>query len=57
MAGVSVDQRKVNAVRAYFEWQPIRQVDMDDSVCRVPLLVSVLTIHSFESGDHSLLGI
>ena len=30
--GVSVDQRKMNAVRAYFEWQPIRQVDMDDNV-------------------------
>lgn len=28
--GVSVDQRKMNAVRAYFEWMPIRQVDMDD---------------------------
>lgn len=24
--GVSVDQRKMNAVRAYFEWMPIRQV-------------------------------
>ncbi len=22
--GVSVDQRKMNAVRAYFEWMPIR---------------------------------
>ena len=30
--GVAVDQRKMNAVRAYWEWQPIRQVDMDDSV-------------------------
>ncbi|RMZ78433.1 hypothetical protein DV738_g3853, partial [Chaetothyriales sp. CBS 135597] len=30
--GVSVDQRKMNAVRAYFEWMPIRQVDMDDSL-------------------------
>lgn len=29
-AGISVDQRKMNAVRAYFEWMPIRQVDMDD---------------------------
>lgn len=28
--GVSTDQRKMNAVRAYFEWMPIRQVDMDD---------------------------
>ena len=27
--GVSVDQRKMNAVRAYFEWMPIRQVEMD----------------------------
>lgn len=30
--GVSVDQRKMNAVRAYFEWLPIRQVDMADDV-------------------------
>ncbi|KAH8882361.1 PhoD-like phosphatase [Thozetella sp. PMI_491] len=30
--GVSVDQRKVNAVRAYFEWMPIRQVEMDDNL-------------------------
>ncbi|KAI0868066.1 PhoD-like phosphatase [Hypoxylon argillaceum] len=30
--GVSVDQRKMNAVRAYFEWLPIRQVDMDDNL-------------------------
>ncbi|KXJ89933.1 PhoD-like phosphatase [Microdochium bolleyi] len=30
--GVSVDQRKLNAVRAYFEWMPLRQVDMDDNL-------------------------
>ncbi|MCJ1424371.1 hypothetical protein MMC29_002259 [Sticta canariensis] len=30
--GVSVDQRKMNAVRAYFEWLPIRQVEMDDNL-------------------------
>ncbi|CAD0089661.1 unnamed protein product [Aureobasidium vineae] len=30
--GVSVDQRKINAVRAYFEWLPIRQVNMDDNL-------------------------
>lgn len=30
--GVSVDQRKMNAVRAYFEWMPIRQVDLDDGL-------------------------
>lgn len=30
--GVSVDQRKMNAVRAYFEWMPIRQVEMADDV-------------------------
>ncbi len=30
--GVSVDQRKMNAVRAYFEYQPIRQVAMDDNL-------------------------
>ncbi|QIW99079.1 hypothetical protein AMS68_004597 [Peltaster fructicola] len=29
---VSTDQRKMNAVRAYFEWMPIRQVDMDDNL-------------------------
>ncbi|KAL1638335.1 hypothetical protein SLS56_000143 [Neofusicoccum ribis] len=31
-AGVSFDQRKMNAVRAYFEWIPIRQVEMDDNL-------------------------
>ncbi|KAK3390794.1 alkaline phosphatase-like protein [Podospora didyma] len=30
--GVSVDQRKMNAVRAYFEWMPIRQVELDDNL-------------------------
>ena len=30
--GLSVDQRKMNAVRAYFEYQPIRQVAMDDNL-------------------------
>lgn len=30
--GVSADQRKMNAVRAYFEWMPIRQVDMGDDL-------------------------
>ncbi|EMR71240.1 putative alkaline phosphatase-like protein [Eutypa lata UCREL1] len=30
--GISVDQRKMNAVRAYFEWIPIRQVDLDDNL-------------------------
>ena len=29
---VSVDTRKVHAVRAYFEWMPIRQVDLDDNL-------------------------
>ncbi|KAK3489867.1 PhoD-like phosphatase-domain-containing protein [Neurospora crassa] len=29
---VSVDTRKINAVRAYFEWMPIRQVDLDDNL-------------------------
>lgn len=33
--GVSVDQRKMNAVRAYFEWMPIRQVEMDDSMLTI----------------------
>ncbi|KAG8623525.1 hypothetical protein KVT40_008501 [Elsinoe batatas] len=30
--GVSVDQRKMNAVRAYFEWMPIRQVNLDNNL-------------------------
>lgn len=30
--GISVDQRKMNAVRAYFEWLPLRQVDLDDNL-------------------------
>lgn len=30
--GIAVDQRKMNAVRAYFEWMPIRQTDMDDGL-------------------------
>ncbi|KAI8232624.1 hypothetical protein K4K53_005038 [Colletotrichum sp. SAR 10_77] len=30
--GISVDARKMNAVRAYFEWMPLRQVDMDDNL-------------------------
>lgn len=30
--GVAVDQRKMNAVRAYFEWMPIRQIETDDSL-------------------------
>ncbi|KAL6710738.1 hypothetical protein ACN47E_007795 [Coniothyrium glycines] len=30
--GISFDQRKMNAVRAYFEWMPIRQIDMDDNL-------------------------
>jgi alkaline phosphatase D len=32
LGSVSVDQRKMNAVRAYFEYQPIRQVAMDDNL-------------------------
>ena len=30
--GTAFDQRKANAVRAYFEWMPIRQVDLDDNL-------------------------
>ncbi|KAK1543601.1 PhoD-like phosphatase [Colletotrichum paranaense] len=30
--GISVEARKMNAVRAYFEWMPLRQVDMDDNL-------------------------
>jgi alkaline phosphatase D len=30
--GFSFDQQKANAVRAYFEWMPIRQSDMDDNL-------------------------
>ncbi|KAK4671695.1 hypothetical protein QC764_0097870 [Podospora pseudoanserina] len=29
---VSVDQRKINTIRAYFKWMPIRQVDLDDNL-------------------------
>ncbi|KAF5650289.1 alkaline phosphatase [Fusarium sp. NRRL 25303] len=29
---VATDARKANAVRAYFEWMPIRQADMDDGL-------------------------
>ncbi|TKX20144.1 putative PhoD-like phosphatase-3 [Elsinoe australis] len=29
---VAYDQRKMHAVRAYFEWMPIRQVDLDDNL-------------------------
>ncbi|KAK9435616.1 Alkaline phosphatase D-related protein [Metarhizium brunneum] len=29
---VTVDTRKVHAVRAYFEWMPIRQTDVDDGL-------------------------
>ncbi|KAG5928399.1 hypothetical protein E4U42_000695 [Claviceps africana] len=29
---VSVDTRKVHAVRSYFEWMPIRQTDLDDGL-------------------------
>lgn len=32
LGGISFDQRKMNAVRAYFEWMPLRQVDMDDNL-------------------------
>lgn len=38
--GVAFDQRKMNAVRAYFEWMPIRQVKIDDNlVVRAPLMI------------------
>jgi alkaline phosphatase D len=30
--GISYDQRKANAVRAYWEWMPLRQVDLDDNL-------------------------
>jgi alkaline phosphatase D len=31
-SNISFDQRKANAVRAYWEWMPIRQVDLDDDL-------------------------
>ncbi|KAF4465773.1 alkaline phosphatase [Fusarium albosuccineum] len=31
-ATVATDARKANAVRAYFEWMPIRQTDLDDGL-------------------------
>lgn len=33
--GVSVDQRKMNAVRAYFEWMPIRSASDTHSLCPI----------------------
>lgn len=30
--GISFDKRKMNAVRAYFEWMPLRQADLDDNL-------------------------
>lgn len=30
--GISFDTLKMNAVRAYFEWMPIRQADLDDNL-------------------------
>lgn len=32
MDGVRFTERKRNAVKAYFEWMPIRQVDTTDSL-------------------------
>lgn len=40
--GVSVDQRKMNAVRAYFEWMPIRY---GNSAITVTFSVSVSAFH------------
>lgn len=40
---VSFDQRKMNAVRAYFEWMPIRQVEMDDNL-RIQRTFSIDTL-------------
>ena len=53
--GVSVDQRKMNAVRAYFEWMPIRQVDMDDNL-RIWYASSIqeLYVTNKAVGGHSL---
>ena len=30
--GASFDQRKANAVRAYYEYMPLRQADLDDKL-------------------------
>ena len=30
--GITFDTRKANAVRAYWEWMPLRQVDLDDNL-------------------------
>jgi alkaline phosphatase D len=30
--GISFDTLKMNAVRSYFEWMPIRQADLDDNL-------------------------
>ena len=45
--GVSVDQRKMNAVRAYFEWMPIRFVE----VPRAHHLYHMLTLLGKPSRD------
>ena len=39
LGSVSVDQRKMNAVRAYFEYQPIRQVAMDGPSSLTPSFI------------------
>ena len=44
--GISVDQRKMNAVRAYFEWMPIRQVEMDDNL-RIWRSFSIGTLRTY----------
>jgi alkaline phosphatase D len=47
---ISFDQRKANAVRAYWEWMPIRQVDLDDDL-RWKDLFSQLTTGSGETSQ------
>jgi hypothetical protein len=54
--GVSVDQRKMNAVRAYFEWIPLRQVEMGDDVSFEPFhipFIKFLPCSSSASGETS----
>lgn len=42
--GVSVDQRKMNAVRAYFEWMPIRYVPRLSFSIQIRLLLWLSSI-------------
>ena len=51
----------MNAVRAYFEWMPIRQVDMDDNLriwrsFSLGKLVDLVSVYSFANDTFQLPG-